>query len=89
MSANLYQAKEKDAVLNLLKQANLHPTTFAINDDNSFVASFDSTPIPTLEAQIETIDENLVILEPEALPEVRQPNQDAGLASVVRFAFIN
>lgn len=77
----------KEQVQQMLSDAGLSPKTLALNEDNSFTATFKKTPIPVLEGQVMDVDANIVILKPEELARVRQPNQDPELSSVVHFAF--
>lgn len=88
MTKHDYVAVDKALVRRLLADAGLTPATLTPNDDNSFTAAFNNLPTPVVADDIRKVHDTLVVIDRvDDLSDVRKPNVEPQLPSLIHFAF--
>lgn len=70
----------------ILEREQVHPVFLHRNSDNSFTATFDEVPAPSVRQNLEDSDDMIVVLDVETV-EARQPDKPYN-PSNIRFAFV-
>lgn len=88
MTEQTYVTVAEERVRHLLEEAGLTPATLTPNDDNTFTASFNNLPTPIVADDLRKAHEHLVVVDRvDDLQDVRKPNVEPRLPSLIHFGF--